>query len=1165
MSENNNKSRRKFIKNFALSGLGAVVVSQLPLAGFQKAFAHFEPLDVTNPLKFYPKRDWEKTYRDLWKFDSEFTFLCAPNDTHNCLLKAHVKNDTVVRIAPSYGFAGASDLQGNEASARWDPRCCQKGLALGRRFYGDRRVKNPLIREGFLKWVKDGFPRDENGKPPAHYHQNRGKEAFVQITYEEAFDYTAKVLQNIAITYTGKKGKKRLLSQGYDPDMVEAAHGVGTQTLKFRGGMPNLGITRIFGMNRLANSIALLDANIRKVGQDEAKGGRGWDSYAWHTDLPPGHPMVTGQQTVDFDLSCVEHSKNIIVWGMNWITTKMPDAHWLTEARMKGAKVTIIACEYSATANKGDSVMVVRPGVTPALALGFCNIILNEKLYDPEYIKQNTDLPFLVRTDTGKFLKPQEVLKDYKQVELKNTKVLKKGDKPGPGLKQDKQIVSEELRNEWGDFLAWDQTKNEIVVISRDDYGQNLADRGLSIALEGKFKVTTLDGKEVEVRPVFDFMKEHITDNYDPKAVEEITWAPQEGIKAIARDIAKYSGETLFAMGMGPNQFFNNDLKDRAVLLLASLTRNIGRVGGNVGSFAGNYRAAFFTGIPAYITENPFNIQLDPAKPVDVKKFFYYESAHFFNNGDRMLKVGKKNLTGETHTPTPTKSILLSNSNSLLGNNKGHYENVVNTYPKVEFIGVAEWWWSGSCEYSDIVYPVDSWGEFKFPDATLSVTNPFLYIFPRTPLKRIYNTKGDIEVVAGIANALGNLIGDKRFTDYFKFAHEGKAEVYLQRIFDLSPATKGYDVLELEKKAKKGVPTLLMSRTSPKFAGYEQVTEKKQWYTKSGRLEFYRDEKEFMAAGENMPVFREPIDSTFYEPNVILAKPHPLIKPEGPEEYGVSRDNLSGDIRQGRNVVKAWADLKLTTHPLTKIHKDFRFIFHTPKYRHGAHTTPVDTDIIAVWFGPFGDMHRKDKRKPFVTEMYMDINPNDAKELGIQDGDYIWVDADPEDRPFRGWQGKKDSEEYKLARLMCRARYYPGTPRGITRMWHNAYGSTFGSMRGAKENENGMAKNPQTGYQSMFRSGSHQSCTRAWLKPTLLTDSLVRKNNFGQVIGKGFEMDVHGATGAPREAFVKIEFAEKGGQDGKGLWEGAEKKIRPTYESDDMKSFIKGSFVKTNK
>ncbi|MBL8190786.1 MAG: molybdopterin oxidoreductase, partial [Acidobacteria bacterium] len=235
------------------------------------------------------------------------------------------------------------------------------------------------------------------------------------------------------------------------------------------------------------------------------------------------------------------------------------------------------------------------------------------------------------------------------------------------------------------------------------------------------------------------------------------------------------------------------------------------------------------------------------------------------------------------------------------------------------------------------------------------------------------------------------------------------------------------------------------------------------------------------------------------------------------------------------------------------------FIFHTPKYRHGSHTTPVDVDMIAVLFGPFGDLHRRDKRMPFVTEGYVDINPNDARELGVQDGDYVWIDPDPEDRPFRGW--KENKKDYEFSRLLCRARYYPGTPRGVTRMWFNMYAATPGSVQGQKERADGLAKNPRTNYQAMFRSGSHQSATRGWLKPTLMTDSLVRKGTFGQGIGKGFMPDVHCPTGAPRESFVKITKAEPGGIEGHELWRPAEIGIRPKYESEAMQKYLAGGFV----
>ncbi|HBR58274.1 MAG TPA: molybdopterin oxidoreductase, partial [Blastocatellia bacterium] len=210
--------------------------------------------------------------------------------------------------------------------------------------------------------------------------------------------------------------------------------------MKFRGGMPLLGMTRVFGMYRMANSMALLDSHIRGVGPDKALGGRGFDNYSWHTDLPPGHPMVTGQQTVEFDLNSVEHAKTIVVWGMNWITTKMPDAHWLTEARVKGTRVIVIACEYSATATKGDDVVVVRPGTTPALALGFANVIMRENLYDKEYVRHWTDMPILVRMDTLKYLKASEVFGGG-PAELKLTQVTPTGEKEPPPAKQTIQNI----------------------------------------------------------------------------------------------------------------------------------------------------------------------------------------------------------------------------------------------------------------------------------------------------------------------------------------------------------------------------------------------------------------------------------------------------------------------------------------------------------------------------------------------------------------------------------------------------------------------------------------------------------------------------------------------------------------------------------------------------
>lgn len=1152
-----NMDRRSFLKMALMSG-GGFMLSHC-MGPTSNLLTFMEPFDHENPLAGYPNRGWETQYRDLFNYDSTFHFLCAPNDTHNCLLTAYVKNGVAVRIGPSFGYGKATDIYGNQASHRWDPRCCQKGLALIRRFYGDRRCKEPMVRKGFKDWVESGFERDpQTGAVPKKY-LNRGHDKFVTVSWDEAFNLSAHALHNIAQTYNGEPGQKYLAAQGYDPAMVGAVQGAGVRTLKFRGGMAALGATRLFAQYRLANMMALLDSKIRGVGADQAVGGRGWDNYSWHTDLPPGHPMVTGQQTVDWDLCNAERAKLIVAWGMNWITTKMPDSHWLTEARMKGAKVITIAAEYSATTSKSDKALVVRPGTTPALALGFCHVLLQSEKFDPDYLRAHTDLPCLIRMDNLKMLKAGEVWAEHKDENLDNyIDIIKKDEKPKSPPLQESPILSEEMRQAWGDFVIWDESTNQARPLNRNHYGKRYSSQGFRAALTGTFKVQLADGNTVEARPAFDLTRQYIYDNFDPKTVSEITWAPEDGIIDIAHELAANKGGTLFALGMGPNQFFNSDLKDRTTFLLAALTENIGKIGGNIGSYAGNYRAAYFSGIGQYATEDPFDITLSESQPVKIKGYFSGESVHYFNHGDTVLRMGKELLTGSSHIPTPTKSILVSNSNSLIGNAKGHFDTVMNVLPRVEFIGVNEWWWTASCEYADIVFPADSWAEFKQPDMTISVTNPFLYIYPRTPLPRIYNSKHDIEIAAGIGRAIGRVIGDERCEDYWHFVTKDRVDVYAQRIIDFSNSTKGYDFKVLEENAKQGIPALLMTRTYPKVGAWEQSNEDKPYYTKTGRLEFYRDEDEFLASGENLPIYREPIDSTFYEPNVIVAKSHPAIRPKQPEEYGVNRDNLEADNRQARHVIKAWEEVAQTSHPLKG--DGFKFIFHTPKYRHGAHTTPVDTDIVAVWFGPFGDMHRHDKRMPFVSEAFVDINPNDAKELGVEDGDYVYIDADPHDRPYRGW--KESDKDYKATRLLCRARYYPGTPRGVTRMWHNMYGATFGSVRGSETREDGLAKNPDTGYQSLFRTGSHQSCTRGWLKPTWMTDSLVRKDLIGQKIGKGFAPDVHCPTGAPREAFVKITKAEDGGMNGERLWGPAAEGLRPTYESDAMKAYMKGKFVK---
>jgi len=188
------------------------------------------------------------------------------------------------------------------------------------------------------------------------------------------------------------------------------------------------------------------------------------------------------------------------------------------------------------------------------------------------------------------------------------------------------------------------------------------------------------------------------------------------------------------------------------------------------------------------------------------------------------------------------------------------------------------------------------------------------------------------------------------------------------------------------------------------------------------------------------------------------------------------------------------------------------------------------------------------------------MNPLDAKKMNIEEGDYVSVQGDPKYEPFKGWQDRPD--DAKVANLVLRVRYYPGIPPDTARIWFHMYQSSHGTVKAHEQRADGLAKNERTNYQSMFRYGGHQALTRGWLRPTLLTDSMARKDIAGQVIGQGFEPDVHCANGAPRESFVKIKKLEDGGLNGKGLWRPATLGIRPTYESESYKKYLEGGFFR---
>jgi len=1150
-------SRRSFLT--LLSSAAAVAAS--PMDSLLGGLVPRQGID--NPLAYYPNRDWEKAYRDQYRYDRSFTWICAPNDTHMCRIRAFVRNGVMVRAEQNYDNGRMGDLYGNRTTPAWNPRGCPKGYTFQRRVYGPYRLKGPVLRKGWKEWADAGFPSlsDHPELRSTYGFDQRGNDGFVRVSWEEAWDYAARGMLAVARTYSGEEGKRRMMGDGYEPEMLTHWESAGTRTMKIGSNLPIHGLVGKFGLFRFGNMTGLIDHHVRGVPPEQARGARDWTEYTWRGDQAPGHPFVHGLQTSDGDLSDMRFSKLTIHIGKNMIENKMADSHWLNELIERGGKIVVITPDYSAPSAKADYWIGVRPGLSDlAVLLGITKILIDRNWIDEKFVKAFTDFPLLVRTDTLRRLRPQEVIPGYRNKDISG----------GPSFRI--QAMTAEQREKIGDFTVWDEKEERVVGVSRDDVGKHA---NPNAALNGVFRVKTVDGEEIEVMPVYEMYRRHLAD-YDVQTVHEISGADTALIERLARDIwetTRRGGPVSIHHGEGTNHYFHGTLHNRACWLPMMLTGNIGRHGSGVYTWAGNYKGALFQASPwtgpgagVYTHEDPFNPVLDEKAHIthkNLRNTTRGEDVAYWGHGDRPLIVqtphGRKVFTGKTHLPSPTKMIWYNNAN-LINQAKWVYELIVNVFPKIDMIVDQQVEWTGSAEFADIVLPANSWVEFQDLEVGGSCSNPFLQAWGGDGIEPLYDSKDDAAIFAGVGRALARLTKDRRFSDYWKFIDEKKASVYIQRVFDSSTTTKGpkgaYQVDRLMKGEYGGEPggALMLFRTYPRVPFFEQVHDDIPFYTDNGRLCSYCDLDKAIEYGENLVVHREGTEATPYLPNVIVSK-SPFVRPES---YGIPAEEMDPDLRTVRNLKMPWERVKNTVNPLWA--QGFRFFCSTPKSRHSTHSSWSTVDWHWIWSTDFGDPYRADKRDPGLGDRQIQMNPQAAKDQGLVEGDYVYVDANPADRPFRG--AKPDDPRTQAFRCLVRLKVNATLPYFMTIMKHTGWIATEKTVQGAASRKDGRAISAATGYQASYRSGSHQSITRSWLMPMHQTDTLFHKKTGAMGFVFGFAVDNHGVNTVPKECLVRIVKAEPGGLGGQGAWYGAKTGRSPGNVSEAMRRYIEGGLTK---
>jgi DMSO reductase family type II enzyme molybdopterin subunit len=262
------------------------------------------------------------------------------------------------------------------------------------------------------------------------------------------------------------------------------------------------------------------------------------DGNAEFQDFSPGYYITWGKWNPVSTMDDWFLAELTLIWHCNPVYTNIQWYHYVAESRYNGGEVITIAPDYSPSAIHSDYHLPVRIGTDAALALSMCRVIIDEALYNKRFVQEQTDLPLLVRTDTGCFLRGPDV---------------------APGDREDQ-------------FFWYDRKSHQVVPAPRG----TLALGDTDPALEGTFKARLMDETEVEVQPVFQRLQQRLKD-YEPEAVAKVCQVNPDLIRMVARKAAVK--RTKIFSGYNSGKYYHGDLMERAMALLLALTGNWGKQG----------------------------------------------------------------------------------------------------------------------------------------------------------------------------------------------------------------------------------------------------------------------------------------------------------------------------------------------------------------------------------------------------------------------------------------------------------------------------------------------------------------------------------------------------------------------------------------------------------
>lgn len=278
-------SRRKFLKisgaTIGMAAAGTAVLKGTQLLGTSTAKTGLETIPTFCDICF-------------WK----------------CGAIAHVKDGKLWKV------------EGNPDDPLSRGRLCPRGTGGVGAHYDPDRLRSPLIRKS-----------------------TRGKEEWVEVTWDEAFSYIA--------------GKMQKIKDSYGPEAVALfSHGIGGNFFKHT--------LKAFGT-----------PNISAPSFAQCRGPR---------DV--GFRLTFGEDVSSPERTDIKNAKCIVLIGShlgeNMHNTQVQE---FAEAIGDGASIIVVDPRYSVAASKAKHYLPIKPGTDIALLLAWMNVLVTEELYDKAYVE----------------------------------------------------------------------------------------------------------------------------------------------------------------------------------------------------------------------------------------------------------------------------------------------------------------------------------------------------------------------------------------------------------------------------------------------------------------------------------------------------------------------------------------------------------------------------------------------------------------------------------------------------------------------------------------------------------------------------------------------------------------------------------------------------------